>query len=238
MYLYNSITVNNMMIIQQSWLLTGLVIKNTSKVVNKFIVFLSSSGLVRFDGNKFVLICSDIIGKCNKNGTAETFNNKYYLSTNLKDGETVKNVLFEVDVEKEDVNILEIGKVNELFAVELFDKYILQVTIQGVNSNETIAITGNHTALNRSANIRFSKCFLDSTNTKSINKIKLTASGRFSFAIESNTGDKFSYNGVGPFNFNNICLFGHYFVITISSMYDFKIESIYIEYLQVENDVF
>ena len=214
------------------------IIKNTAKTVSKYIVFLSSAGLVRFDGNRLVLICDNVISKCTKFGVAESFNNKYYLATQIKLETTINNVLLEIDVDSENTHIFEVGNICELYSIEALDKYFLQAVKSGQSSNETIAIASEKVDTDHIKLIEFNNCYLDSSDIKSINKIRLVAGGRFSFSVTSNTGDKFSYSGTGPFVFDNIGLSGHYFSIKISSMYSFKIESIYIEYMQVEHDTF
>ncbi len=212
------------------------IITGTAKSVNNLILFYSAAGLYKFDGNKITPLFVDLFNLCNKQGIAETFNNKYYLSTQMYTNKETINCLIEINLFNDTYVIFSIGKVCLLETVELHDFYNLIITTCDdgfFNSLSMGSKFNNHTCKKY---VEFNPVFLDNYDEKSIVKLNIFAEGEFRFKIISNNGDSISYNVSNSFSANNISLFGQHFKIEISSISNFKIYSIYLEYKTINHD--
>lgn len=211
------------------------IINKTAKSINNLILFYSSSGLYKFDGNKITPLYINLFNNCNKQGIAETFNNKYYLATQMNTNKETISCLIEIDVTDNTYVIFSVGKVCLLETVELKDFYSLIITTCDDGFFNSLSITENAGNYTCDRYIEFNPIYLDNYDEKSIIKLNIFGEGDFRVKIISNNGDSISYSVSSKFSANNISLFGQYFKIEISSISNFKIYSIYLEYKTIND---
>jgi len=212
------------------------IISGTAKSINNLILFYSTSGLYKFDGNKITPLFVDLFNKCNKQGIAETFNNKYYLATQMNANNELIDCLIEIDIINDVYVVFLVGKVCSLESVVLKNIYSLIITTCDDGFYNSLSIGSSSGDFACKKYVEFNPVFLDSHDEKSIVKLNIFAEGEFRFEIISNNGDSVSYNISNKFSASNISLFGQYFKFEISSISNFKIYSIYLEYQTINND--
>lgn len=206
----------------------------TAKSINDYIVFFSSGGISKFDGNRITLICETLFNRLGDSAVAEVFNNKYYLASTLNHQGIANNVLIEIDISKQTANIMESGDVVELVAVQLWSKYLLQVVSKNLNARNTTAVINQNTnSYGTTKIVEFNKLYLDTTSVKQIQNIFVDVDGEATIEITSNFGDKITHTSTGSFSLSNLFLRGVYFNLEIYSLSNFTIDSIYIEYTGV-----
>jgi len=151
--------------------LTSKIINNTIFCINDYIVFLTTNGLMLFDGNNLELAFNDICADVNFNYEkmfSFVFNEKYYLSAEIKYNDSYKLGLFSFDFEREDLICYVLDKtINDYEIIKTDNEYSLILFCENDLGKSVLIQTSDPSQSLKT--ISFNKIYFDTSDNKQIN---------------------------------------------------------------------
>lgn len=202
------------------------ILDNSIGELNDYFVFLSSAGLFIFDGNEVKEIFSSVTENfvINKKLKTLVFNNNFYVLTEMKINEDLKNVIFEFDINNENFKIYLVENLYNFYILKSSQKYELMIVLKNSDDFEILKLNKN-SSIKGNRFLKFNKICFDDNISKSIVGIKTISDGNFCVKISNENGEKI-FNVSGQLDISSFGLGGYSFDIEISSDEDFVIYSL------------
>lgn len=199
---------------------------NTVEMVDDNIIFYTSNGLYKFDGNDIEMLSNNFL-IIHKNAKSVCFNQKYYILAS-----NIENFVFEFDFENNYFIPIKFYNIKDIYAISTSKLYNFCLCNYNKENYNNITLYNNSLPNFGSQKIIFKPTLFGSTKTKQIKNLFIKAEGNFKLNIKTNvtqTCVEVYDNSI----FCNLAINGSIFEIDISSENYFKLYSIFIEYCEV-----
>ena len=207
--------------------------KNSACLFEDYIIFNSSAGIFKFDGNDIKFIFGDIT-KCLEleNSIGVSYNNKYYLKTKFSDDEfnILTDVLIEFDPENESYEIFSVGNISLIYTVSTSIHYYL-IAITDEDNSLSVAYLDKLSKSTQLKYLQTNKFSFNSPTLKYIKDIYVSGYGSFDIVIKSDLDQK-TIQMNKNLKFSNLSLPGHIFQLLIVGDSYFSIESISLTFIE------
>lgn len=199
---------------------------NTVQKMNDYVLFMTSSGLVMFDGNDTKEIFSSVTQNISgSNFSATLFNNSYYLATKYYINGVKENVIIKFDIAGNNCVIFKFDEeILDLCVSKNVLSYQLLATLKNNNNYRVYVLDDSKTNIN-DKKVAFNKLTFGTNNQKVISKLIISGAGEFDFVLSSENDSYFGHANYG-ITLNNFGFKGQYFELEIMSNKPFLINSV------------
>lgn len=190
---------------------------NTVQKMNDYVLFMTSSGLVMFDGNDTKEIFSNVTQNiAGTDFSATLFNNSYYLATKYYIDGVKENVIIRFDIASNNCVIFKFDEeIVDLCVTKNVLSYQLLTTLKH-NNNYRVCIFDDSKTNTNHKKVVFNKLTFGTNNQKVISRLIISGAGEFDFVLSSEND---SYSGHANYEIvlNNFGFKGQYFELEIMS---------------------